>query len=151
MASFDIVIARSRFNFPNDISKFLGDTLVTLNCFELFGDFIKPTKFMVVLTQEEEMEEHLVELTINAANNTYFPHYLGWVINPATTSVSIKALTDEAAQVKESVSYSMVFETSGDDGDNGNGLKNSPNETSSKNGHKKGTKERKTKNHVSFE
>ena len=66
------------------------------------------------------MEEHLVELTINAANNTYFPHYLGWVINPATTSVSIKAMTDEAAQVKESVSYSMVFETSGDDGDNGN-------------------------------
>ncbi len=120
MASFDIVIARSRFNFPNDISKFLGDTLVTLNCFELVGDFIKPTKFMVVLTQENAAEEHLVELTINEANNCYFLHYLGWVINPATTAVSIKAMTDEAAQAKESVSYSMVFEASGDDGNNGN-------------------------------
>lgn len=141
MAFFDIVIARSRFNLLNDISKFLGDTLVTLNCFELVGDFIKPTKFMVVLTQEDATDEHLVELTINEANNCYFPHYLGWVINPATTSVSIKAMTDEAAQAKESVSYSMVFETSGDDGNNGNGFKNPPKETSSNNGHKKGTKE----------
>lgn len=116
MASFDIVVARSKFNFPTQINKFLENGIVTLQYFETHGDFKSPKKFKMLLDNQGRIQEHIVELKINEENNTYYPHYLGLVFNSSNVILSIIGLTDLIEEGNDSISYCIIFENNDSDG-----------------------------------
>ncbi len=116
MATFNIFIARSKFNFENNLSKFLGEEgCVKLKYFESHGEFSSPKKFKILIEQNGKVVEYIVELKINEENNTYFPHYLGYTFNCINAKISVIALTESIENIKESISYSITFENSDND------------------------------------
>lgn len=111
MATFNIVVARSKFNFENNLTKFIGEGLVSLKYFETHGSFYSPMKFKVLIDQNGEVEEYTVELKLNEDNNSYFPHYLGYTFNCNNAKISVIALITESIEnINGLISYSIIFE-----------------------------------------
>lgn len=115
MTTFNIVVARSKFNFENNLTKFIGEGIVSLKCFERHGEFNSPKKFKILIDQNGEVREYIVELKLNKKNDSYFPHYLGYTFNCNNAKISVIALTESIENIKESISYSITFENSDND------------------------------------
>ena len=110
MAIFNVFIARSKFNFENNLTKFIGEGIVRLKYFETHGEFNAPKKFKVLIDHNGEVGEYIVDLKLNEQNNNYFPHYLGYVLNCNNAKISVIALPESIENLKESISYSISFE-----------------------------------------
>ena len=121
MSSFDIVIARSRFNFETQIDRFLIQKNVILQSFEVYGGYKSPRKFKVLIKNNGDIKEQLIELNFNEENNNYFPHYLGLVINSGVEGISIIGLTNIEEENKDSISYSISFADNESDNEDGDG------------------------------
>jgi hypothetical protein len=115
MATFNIFIARSKFNFENNLTKFIGELIVRLKYFETHGEFIAPKKLKILIDYNDGLVEHIVDLKINEINKCYFPHYLGYTLNCNNAKISIIALSESIENIKESISYSITFENIDDD------------------------------------
>lgn len=66
MSTFNIIIARSKFNFENNLSKFFGEEgSVKLKCFQTHGSFDSPKKFKILIDHNGEVGEYIVDLKLN--------------------------------------------------------------------------------------
>jgi hypothetical protein len=116
MATFNIAIARSKFNFENNLSKFLREEgLVKLNYFETHGSYKAPKRIKVLINQNNDIKEYYFDLKLNVDNNSYYPHYIGIILNCTNTKLSIIAISEESEELKESISFSIIFENNYND------------------------------------
>lgn len=115
MATFNIVVARSKFNLENDLTKFIREGVVTLRYFETQSNFRAPKKFKIITNQNDDIKEYYFELELNS-NNSYLPHNFDLKFNSFNTKISIIALPESIENIKESISYRIIFENI-DDGD----------------------------------
>ena len=115
MARIDVFIPRAKFNSILQISRFLTVGIIKFYCFEVYGKFRTPLKFKFLIDTNDEIEERIVDLSLNKENNSYFPHYLELTVNCLNTKLSVIALTDNGEEIMDAVSFSISFE-SNDDG-----------------------------------
>ena len=73
MGSFELSFARSRFNLPTPISKFLDDKCVILKSFQVFGGYKSPNKFKIVIKNQNNSSEQVIALNVNEGIKEYFP------------------------------------------------------------------------------
>lgn len=109
MATFNIVVARSKFNLENDLTKFIKEGVVTLKYFQTQSNFTAPKKFKVITNQNDDIKEYYFELELNS-NNSYLSHNFDLKFNSFNTKISIIALSESIENLKESVSYKITFE-----------------------------------------